>query len=89
MSNTFFYYCCYAFHVDYISLLIIVLVYYSRFLPMSTGCALLSVNTDMDQVGSRMVYSYLTALVSYMITILIAILKELFVPWIFQFEPQE
>jgi len=40
-------------------------------------------------VGSRMVYSYLTALVSYMITILIAILKELFVPWIFQFEPQQ
>ncbi|CAE6936659.1 unnamed protein product [Symbiodinium sp. CCMP2592] len=40
-------------------------------------------------VGTRMVYSYLMALVSYMITILIAVLKSLFVPWIFQFEPQQ
>lgn len=41
------------------------------------------------QVGNRMVYSYAAALSSYMISILISVLKSLFVPWIFQFEPQE
>ena len=50
---------------------------------------MVSRNADMDQVGNRMVYSYAAALSSYMISILISVLKSLFVPWIFQFEPQE
>ncbi|CAE7024665.1 unnamed protein product [Symbiodinium natans] len=40
-------------------------------------------------VGTRLVMSYLTGLLSYGIAILIAVIKSLFVPWIFNYEPQQ